>query len=180
MRLQTIFMINLIPLKQKKQIKKLQMVRMINTVLLGVILILVVGALLVLPTLFTVESRFDLTKERITVLEKEGALPSDVNIESLTSRAKKVQSKLTVKEKKTPLEYIATIESARPPLVVVQRFSISKPLLVEVFGTAPDRETLQLFVTTLKNNSSIALVDNPVSNFVITKDKSFKITVSFK
>ncbi len=173
-------MINLLPYKEKKSIERIRMIRIIQAVVVGMAVLIVVSAILLIPTLITIRSRFSIASNQISALESGGSLASDVDLSVLESRAKSVRDILAIPEKPQVTDYIDIVRSIVPSSVTIERFSSENENLLEVFGTAESREILQDFINKLEAQESIALVDSPVSNFIKNKNGSFKLTISFK
>lgn len=173
-------MINLLPYKEKKSIERIRMIRIIQTIVIGVAVLGVVSAVLLLPTLITIKSRFSIASNQISILESDGNIASDVDLSALENRAKSVRDVLAIPEKTQVTDYVDIVRSVVPASVVIDRFSSENENLLEVFGTAESREVLQDFINKLESNERISLVDSPVSNFIKNKNGSFKLTISFK
>ncbi|MBI5449334.1 hypothetical protein HY948_03390 [Candidatus Gottesmanbacteria bacterium] len=63
------------------------------------------------------------------------------------------------------------------PSVALGEFHYNKIMLS---GRASDRITLQSFIQLLKNDSRFAKVESPISNFIVSKDVNFSVTISLK
>ncbi len=173
-------MINLLPYTEKKFIKRIRFLRVTNTIFAGIIGFLGVVALLLLPTLLTITNRFRLINAQMETLVRDEKIVSDVDITTLEKAAQSVEQKLTQTPKTTPLVYVDTIMTAAPRGVLITKLSLNATTIVDVYGTSPNRESLQVFIRALESAPSIERVDNPLSNLVKTKEGTFKITVSFK
>lgn len=173
-------MINLLPYTEKKAIERIRFVRLINTMLFGTIILLLVSAVLFLPTFITIANRYELASGQIASLVQDEKIVSDVDVSSLESKVKDVEQKLSRSAATNPVDYAREIRLRAPSDVAITRISSNGALLLEVYGTAPSRESLQAFISSLESDSMISLVDNPLSNLVKTKDGAFKITVTFK
>ncbi len=173
-------MINLLPYKEKRSIEKIRSIRLIRMVVVGFIIVFIVGGLLLFPTLLNINSRFSLATNQIKSLEREGVIASDINIAELEQRAQKVQKKLSLPPITQPTSYINTVTGLVGAGVVIERFNIQQEKTLEVFGLNKTREGLQKFIKDIEADQSVASVDSPVSNFVKSKNSSFKITVKFK
>lgn len=156
------------------------MVRIIQTIVLGVAALVGISAILLLPTIITINSRFSIVSSQIEVLENSGTIASEIDLSTLEKRAKEIQGSLAVPEKTQITEYINTIKSITPNSIIINRFTSDNGSLVEVFGTADSREVLQAFINTLESDKRVAIVDSPVSNFIKNKNGTFKLTISFK
>lgn len=173
-------MINLLPYTEKKFIKRIRFLRVMNTIFAGIIGLLGVAVLLLLPTLLTITNRFRLINAQMETLVRDEKIVSDVDSAALEKAAQVVEQKLTQTPKTTPLVYIDTLTATTPRGVVITKVSLNTTTIVDVFGTSPNRESLQAFIKALEAQPSVGRVDNPLSNLVKTKDGAFKITVEFK
>lgn len=148
-----------------------------------VILLVFVGALLFLPTLITINSRYSIAEQQIKKLEESGNIVKAVDIASLEARTRILLAKLGAPATSSPVEYIAFVRELTPAATIsLKGFTMdssAKPIL-GVSGIAKTRQDLQKFVDTIKANDTVALVDSPVSNFVKSTDNEFKITITFK
>ncbi len=173
-------MINLLPYKEKRSIENIRSIRLVRMVVAGFIVVFVVGGLLLFPTLLNINSRFSLATNQIKSLERDGVIASDINIAELEQRAQKVQKKLSLPSVPQPTVYIKIVTDLVGAGVTIDRFSIEQEKTLDVFGSNKTREGLQKFIKDLEADPSVASVDSPVSNFVKSKNSSFKITVKFK
>lgn len=173
-------MINLLPYKEKKIIERVRTLRLLQISIMGVICLALVSVVLLIPTLITINSRFNIFSKQITTLQQSGMIASAVDLASINQRAQRAQAKLSIPKEKQPTDYIDMVRSVVPRGIVVDRFVIGNDKLLEVSGIADNRELLQSFIKVLEADESIALVDSPVSNFVKSKNSEFKITISFK
>lgn len=173
-------MINLLPYKEKKSIERVRMIRIVQTIVLGIAVLIGISGILLLPTIFTINSRFSIASKQIETLENTGTIASQVDLSTLEKRAREAQGYLATVEKTQITEYINLIKSLTPSTILINRFTSDNPSIVESYGSAESREVLQAFITTLENNEKVALVDSPVSNFIKNKNGSFKLTISFK
>lgn len=173
-------MINLLPYTEKKFIKRIRFLRVVNTVFAGIIGLFWVVALLLLPTLLTITNRFRLINAQMETLVRDEKIVSDVDSAALEKAAQVVEQKLIQTPKTTPLVYVDTITESAPRGVLITKVSLNTTTVVDVFGTSPNRESLQAFIASLEAQPSVERVDNPLSNLVKTKEGTFKITVGFK
>jgi hypothetical protein len=176
-------MIDILPRNQKKIIKKIRLLRMINTFIwIGIILVFI-GVVLFLPTLITINSRYDIAEVQMKKLEESGAIIKAVDIASLETRTRLLLTKLGATLSVSPVDYIAFVKNMTPTTITLKGFNMGSSNAVptlDVSGISKTRQDLQQFVDTIKANPKVALVDSPVSNFVKSTDNEFKITITFK
>jgi Tfp pilus assembly protein PilN len=173
-------MINLLPYKEKKIIKKLRIVRLLITCVSGFICFCIVAGILLLPTIITINSRFSLASKQVSSLEKSGEMASSVDIATLEKRARLVNSKLAITSPLTPMEYISLIKSYISTGITINRFAVTGEKIIEISGIAQNRDSLQTLVSSLKKEPRISVVDSPVTNFIKNKDNVFTLLISFK
>jgi Tfp pilus assembly protein PilN len=173
-------MINLLPYKEKKIIKKIRQIRLARTVVYGCIGFCIVAGLLLVPTILTINSRFSLTNKQVSSLEKSGAMASSVDIAALEKKAKQASLKLSIASTVEPTEYIDLVKSHETVGIVINRFASTTSAFLEVSGVARDRESLQTFISLLQKDPRIAIVDSPVANFIKNKNSVFTLSISFK
>ncbi len=173
-------MINLLPYKEKRSIEKIRFARMLQTVLMALLLLIIISFALIAPTWITISSRHNLIAKQIDSLENDGKITSSVDLDSLQKRVTNLQNKLNLTVGPSPVERITLVRTLAPQGITVERFAISGSQTLEVSGVSANREILQLFISNLSAEKSIATVDNPVSNFIKNKNGTFKLTVGFK
>ncbi|MBP6858055.1 MAG: hypothetical protein KBC11_02605 [Candidatus Pacebacteria bacterium] len=173
-------MINLLPYREKKSIEKIRMIRFLQSVTIGFLLICVAIIFLLLPTFFNINYRFSLETKQIDELQKKGMVSSDVDLSNLAQRSKSVESKLSIPKIVEPTEYIKTITDFVLPGLSIDRFATIEAKTLEISGVVDTRETLQAFIKIIEGSPTVSSVDSPVSNFVKSKNSEFKITVLFK
>ena len=173
-------MINLLPYTEKKMVERVRFLRLVNTVLTGLVLLLVVTGLLFVPTILTTDTRYTIANKEIAALIKNEKLVNDVDVAELQRRASIVEQKLSQSATSFPLSYMTQIENAAPSGIQYSKLIFTAPTMIEVFGTSTGREALQSFIGALEALPSVASVDSPLSNLVKTKEGIFKVTVLFK
>ncbi|MCC6198717.1 hypothetical protein IT401_00680 [Candidatus Nomurabacteria bacterium] len=173
-------MSNILSYTQKKYITRIRVLRMAIATASALVLLGGIVLLLMLPLLVTINSRFSLAENQISLLEREGSLARPEDVDALTARIEALSQKLAAPLPASPTEAITTVREAEVPGIILTGFSFetSSPAL-EVAGTAATREALQQFVTALESHSRIAMVDSPVSNYVQSTKGTFTVTVTF-
>ena len=176
-------MINLLPYQEKKIVERMRVLRVINVTVFIAILLVIAAALLLLPTLVTINSRYELAQQQVSLLEKEGVVANPVDVQNLENRTKELVAKLAVPEEVSPTEYVEIITSTANASIMLTTFSFAhseEAPTLSVAGVATSREALQSYVSKLQSHESIASVDSPITNYVKNKDADFRITVVFK
>lgn len=141
-----------------------------------------VSALLSIPILITINSRYEIATNQKRILEESGAVIEAVSLNTLEDRTRLLLSKLGAPTAPSPVQYIAFVRELAPSSVSLRGFVMdnNKIPILNVSGVANTRNDLQRFVDTIKADPRVALVDSPVSNFIKSTDNDFKITVTFK
>ncbi len=173
-------MINLLPYKEKRSIERIRNIRIAQTVISGTIILIIVCAVLLVPTLITINSRFAIATTQMTALERDGMMASDIDLTTLQTRAQTVKEKLAVETGISPTARIESIRAVAKSGITINRLTTEDGMIIEVFGVAQSREALQAFTTAINALPNIAMVDSPVSNFIKNKNGMFRVVVSFK
>jgi Tfp pilus assembly protein PilN len=175
-------MINLLPYQEKKLIKRTVTMRVLTTTLVVLTILVIVGGLLFLPTLMTINSRYGLAQSQIALLEREGVVTSTVNIADLEARTNMLENKFAATLPTSPILYIDTVRAEAGPGISLIGYttSVDNEKKLEIQGITASREALQRFTAALEKNSKIASVDSPIANYVKSKDNQFTISVVFK
>ncbi len=173
-------MINLLPYKEKKIIGKIRLLRVLNSIIGAVFFLITSLLLLILPTVFTVNSRFNIYSEEIISLEKKGMISSDINLVFLYEKAQKIKPLLVAQNDASIIDTISLVEKQTPFGIKIERFSSEDPKILEVFGSFDKRESLKSFIATLTSQPEFSMVDSPVSNFIKSKNGTFKLIISIK
>jgi hypothetical protein len=174
-------MIDILPYSQKVVIKRIRTMRIITVVLWAIILLLGATALLFLPTLQTINSRYSITTAQMDHLEQSGVIIKSADVVSFERRLVVIKNKLALKTPPAPMAYVERIRTYAQGIELTGYTinSADKPI-VQVRGVASTRQALQQFVTALQNDTTIAVVDSPIANFVKSNQGSFTLTVTFK
>ena len=173
-------MINLLPYKEKKSIEKIRFLRMLNSTIGALFFLLASMFLLILPTISTMDSRFKIYSQEIISLEKSGMISSDINLASLSDKAQKLKTLLVLQGDQSIIDFISLVQSKIPNGIKVERFSSEDPKILEVYGSFDKRESLKSFIAILSDQTEFSNIDSPVSNFIKSKNGSFKLVISIK
>lgn len=173
-------MINLLPYKEKKAIVRIRFIRLVRTIIVGFVFLCIISGFLLFPTLVTVDSRFNIVSNQISSLEHDGKIASSFDLTSVEKRVASVQSKLAQPSGVQPTDYVEMVRTLIPSGVTVDRFAMNDSLILEVSGIVDTRATLEAFIKALEADPHVSSVDNPVSNFVKSKNSMFNLKVAFK
>lgn len=175
-------MINILPYEQKRAVKRIRIMRIVTVVLWMTVILLVIAGVLFLPTLMTINSRYQIALAQVARLEATGVIVKPVDVESLTRRARTLEEKLAVQTPADPFDYVTHIREIAKGGISLVGFTIpdTTALAVEVVGVASTRASLQNFITALEADPMVDVVDSPITNFVKGTESDFTIKVTFK
>lgn len=173
-------MINLLPYKEKKTIEKIRFLRMLSSVLGAVMIMIFSLFLLILPTAFTVNSRFKIYSQEIVALEKEGMISNDINIGAVFEKAQKLKTLLVNQNSESVLDFISLVQKQAPTGINIEKFLAEDQKTLQVFGSFDKRESLKGFINVLSSQPEFLNVDSPVSNFIKSKNGTFKLVILIK
>jgi hypothetical protein len=173
-------MINLLPYKEKRTVEKVRLIRMITAVLFGLVIAVVIGGVLLVPTVLTVISRKKIADNQIALLERDGTLIRSEDLGALEGRTVLVNKKLAPLIGTQPTAHIARIDSLAPKGISINRFATTDTGALQIYGVASTRDVLQSFIKILSTDPHSSSVDSAVSNFVKATNSPFMVTVSFK
>ncbi len=181
-RLLTIFMSNLLPHNHIKLVKRLYKAKTISVTIWFLIAMTVFGVVLFLPTLFTINSRFGIAQHQIKTLEQSGELVSPVDIALYEKTVEGLLQSLAAPQPLPPTRYINILTNTLTPGVTLTGFEILKSddrIMVRTGGIATTRESLQAYLIMLEQHDMVAMVDNPISNYIGSRDTEFSVVVTF-
>ena len=175
-------MINLLPYNQKKIVKGIRALRAVSVLISALIILVVIGAILFLPSLMTINSRYSLAQNEIKSLENSGVVTSDADIAALQARTQLLVKQFTTQLPTAPTIYIALSQKHVATGITLGGFVMKdapEPTL-QVTGIAANREALQKYIERIKAEESVASVDDPIANYLKSKNSEFTITITFR
>ncbi len=175
-------MSNLLPHNHIRLVKRLYKAKTISVTIWFLIAMTILGVVLFLPTLFTINSRFGIAQNQIKTLEQSGELVSPVDIALYEKNAEALLQSLAAPQPLSPTSYIGILTSVLTPGVTLTGFEILKSddrTMVRTAGIAKTRESLQAYLVTLEQHNMVAVVDNPISNYIGSRDIEFSVVVTF-
>ncbi len=174
-------MINILPYNQKQLIRRIRSMRITIATLWAGSIILAASVALFVPTLQTINSRHAIVSTQIKKLEASGTVTKTADVVSLERRVKAVKEKLAAPLPTDPTVLIDQLRAYQTAGIRLTGYDLAtdKPV-VQLHGTATDRQSLQQFVATLQRDQSIGAVDSPIANFVKSSQSEFTVTVTFK
>ncbi len=175
-------MINLLPYSEKKDVERMRVLRIVSSALGFLIVLALLLCLLLTPTISTINSRYTLWQGEITRLEHAGVAVSSETIAQSESRAALLKKGFTANATLSPIDAIAVAEGVVPSGVTLSGFSFVAGVenTLSVQGVVTTREVLQMYADALQKQSTVAMVDNPVTNYLKQRDNEFTLTITFK
>ncbi len=174
-------MINLLPYEEKKIIKSIRKLRILTVVFWGMTILMIIALFLLLPTIFTVNSRYSIVDNQIKKLKEGGSIIDASDIENLNNRITNLDQKLNMETILSPSFYINYIKTLTPKGVIITSFDMdNKNLTLKVEGIYISRVQLQDFLEFLRSSNLIESVDSPLSNFVKNENGSFYLLIKLK
>jgi hypothetical protein len=175
-------MINLLPYSQKKMVKRIRGLRAASATIGALILLVIIGGILFLPSLLTINSRYSLAQNEIKSLENSGVVTSDADIAALQARTQLLLKQFTAVLPTAPTVYVALAREQAAAGISLTGFVVKdapEPTL-QVTGIAATREVLQKYIERIKAQETVSSVDDPIANYLKSKNSEFTITITFK
>jgi len=181
-------MINLLPTKHKKLVRKEILRRLIVVLGGGLLTLMMIEILLSFSLFFYTDFLAEGLSDQLTSSEELAELKE---IEELESRAKKMNDffinfQNKQKEKGMISEGVSEILNILPPSIKINSFFFEERekdisyLTVVIKGVAATRNDLLAFVEGLKSEDSFGDVLLPVSNLLTERDVDFSVTINFR
>ena len=177
-------MINLIPIEERKEIKKDFYYRLLIIFLGMLIFVVTISFVAILPTYFiSLEKKISMSQK----LEKQkNEVMPEIDQKSLVA-IKELDTRLALLEKSRNNKYLFSEKVINELLgdkvsgIKIKSISYESDFIIggriSMTGLAKDREQLLLFRRTLENNPSFKDVDLPISNFVKGRDIQFSLSL---
>jgi hypothetical protein len=174
-------MINLLPYNQKKIADRLVLLRIGIATVLGLVLLMVIGIILFVPTLLTINNRYTIATGQVEQFRASGAVVSPSEVSNLQDRTAVLVEKFAAPATLAPGDYIRLIQKTSISGISFTGFTLQPGEIpaMQVVGIAANREKLQAFVGALRKAQGVERVDNPLSNLVKSKNGDFVLTVQF-
>lgn len=170
-------MINLLPIKEKKRVEKLYVVRFLTVIFVVLSVVALVGYILLIPSYFLTAAKEDLVQKERLILE---ASQEYVEFESLRDTVRIVNERLNVMDRSGEL---ILHEQLLTKLLLLKTKDITFNSIayarsgdsqeVELRGAARDRASLVAFIQILEKEEDLDVVEAPVSNYVVSEDLSY-------
>lgn len=174
-------MSNILPLQQKKDIKKMKRLRFsivgvaLSIAIAGIVLVLFVISSLLLRT-----ERDSLALQIHTARNSTQAQEVDTAIVENIQKISALEKAVIAKESKPLYSTMQVILNTTQPGIRVSSVSFAvESNSIRVEGVAQDRTTLETFTAYLKGLPQVTGVDSPLSNFIKSTQSPFSLTVVF-
>jgi type IV pilus assembly protein PilM len=181
--------INILPQKEKRKIVQSYWLRYLTILLNLVSLIGITASLLLFPSYSMSGIKEGIIENSLEVFNKDNPDLENTNIDEIISN---INSKLEILDKSSQTykisdkvfgEILATrTEGIKFSQILFSRKNIEKkevPML-EIYGSAENRDSLRNFKIALDKNTNFLKVDLPVSNFLEKSDLTFIISITLK
>ena len=179
-------MINLLPLKEKQKIYQLYFIRLSIVSSFLLLIALIVGIVLLLPSLFLSVVKEHSSAERVLLARKALSLEEGRNVEAIITSVNKKISILTLASgvSLTLSKAFRAIIDRQPEGLKIIGLLYEKDVLgdtgrgkIFIRGISSGRDALIAFADLLKKELLFSEVDLPVSNLIKSEDITFLITV---
>lgn len=175
-------MINLLPYIEKKDIKRIRVMRMLTVALMSVIALALILCALLAPTILTINSRYTLWQGEVIRLEQAGAAVSAESMADSETRVERLKKEFIAPSTLSPIDAITIAQNAASKGITFSGFAFvaGTEQTLSIQGVVTTRDVLQRYVTALTQQSSVVTVDSPVTNYLKQRDNEFTLTVVFK
>ena len=175
-------MINLLPIKEKRRIYKLYRMRLLSSALVFLFFSFLIGTVLLLPAFFFTNIKESEGENRLSVVREAALL---IDAEKIKKEALRVSTRFNflvkeVEKNDNVSQIFNSIVENADGTISLRGFLYQKSTTdrkVVINGNASDRESLTAFSNKLKENPEYTRVDLPISQFVESKDISFRISI---
>ena len=178
-------MLNLLPQKQKVQLKKEYFLRRVIVGLELLLVVLVISLILLTPSYFLTRIRAEEASVELESVRRQldSRLPPAEMVREISNGVRDAGALRPLANQRSAYELIRIFES-RPITIKISEIEFSAPAAgqaqILVKGVAADRESLTAFGRTLEGRAEFQTVNVPVSNFVKEKNIDFLMTITLK
>lgn len=177
-------MLNILPYEEKKKNLTEYRLRFSVVAVFAVAALVLASLVLLVPSYMLAVSKYNFVADELARLEQK---QSDAGQEKeVDTQIKEVNKKISLflgdekSTRSTPSEVILGILTVKGPAVKVRSISYDVNLERErlvLSGKADDRDSLALFVETLKKDPSFSNVDLPIGSYVKSVNIDFSLVV---
>ena len=177
-------MINLLPIEEKKELKKDFFYRSLTVFSLVLCFLVFISIIAILPTYLISLEKKNTTNKKLEI-QKNEVIP-EIDQKAVVA-IKDLDNRLALLEKARKNKYVFSqkvineVISQKVTGIKINRFFYENDSLegreVNITGIAQNREQLLLFRQALENDSSFKNVDLPISNFVKGSNIEFNLNL---
>lgn len=172
-------MSNILPLQQKKDIKKMIYLRyaIVGTICIGGVV--AIAIMLLIPTYILLHKQLAVaTVQKNTAVSQSANRAAEETLTTIQKNIGELENKL-VFNTTTPLYETAKKIIINPfEGVVINSFDLTQSTKsLHLVGVARDRATLESFARYLEVQPGVRIVESPLSNFIKSKQLPFTLTV---
>ncbi len=180
-------MLNILPTEEKKKVIIEYRIRLAVVSIFAVGALAIASAVLLFPAYMLAISKNNASNEQLSGLEKKygdssqekelGAQIRDINTKILLLLSGETTDKLT------PSQTVANIINLKGSDIKISSLmyeTMTSQERVVLTGTASDRDSLALFVETLKKDPTFTSVSMPISSYVKSENIDFSIVIERK
>ena len=176
-------MISLLPYKQRKKVHREYLLRL-STVALGMVtIVVVIGGVLLLPSLFATKTRGEVVEKQAELVGGVDVLEQQQETFALLLDAKK-KIEILETEQVTVVDIIDDIIAITPSSTSLDSFSFENReegiYVFKIGGTARTRDELVTFSEELESIPHTTDVALPVSNLAANRNINFSITMKIQ
>ncbi len=179
-------MINLIPKKEKTEMKRAFYVRLVVLFLAMLGASSLIAFFTILPSYFLsstkinlINAKLELQKSEPVPLPDQQTLATIKNLNNKLSVIEKAQTnKFLVSQKVMNAIILKKLPAIRITEIAYESNTSQQPKKVSIKGNAPSREVLLSFRQALEDSGSCKKVDLPISNFIKGSDIQFYLNVA--
>jgi len=177
-------MSNLIPRKNKKEIKKEYLMRLLSVALIFIALLLSLSIILTVPSYFASINKASVVEERLSFLRKYVEENKNVELPIIVQETKEKMAVLATKKGVSVFNIINTITKNEGENVKLNTFSyrILEDGEYQAFisGVSSDRDSLINFRKRLEQTKEFFDVNLPISDLAESRDIDFSINIKIK
>lgn len=179
-------LLNVLPIEEKKSLKKEHTFRYLNLILGTISFISVVAIMLLFPSYFYSAAKEDLAEQSLEDFNKDNP---EIIVGNINDTINKVNKNLKIISKadisyKVSEKIFTNLLASRPANITFSQILLKKneegKFELEVMGQAEDRASLRDFKTVLDGIEEFSEVNLPMSNYLEKKDLNFTINIMVK
>lgn len=173
-------MSNILPLQEKKDIRKMLRLRYSIVAAVFLVLALAIFLLLTIPTQVLLRGELGAAQTQVQAIKAKSAqVQIDQSLAAIQNTLGDLEKKLVLADVR-PIYKTAQVILANPrDGIVINSFDISQnPGAVHLVGIARDRAALEAMAAYLETLPGVKSVESPLSNFIKSKQSPFSLTVA--